>query len=222
MSERPLSVAGVLLAAGRGERFGSNKLLYDLDGRPLVTHALSSALASRLPKIYTVVDATDPSVERVIDSFVRGSEEPMASSDGALGGHVFRSVGRRIEIIRNPDPSRGMMSSVKLGLKAIATSYGAAMIVLADMPYVSAATINALARSFEATGRVVVPVCEGRLRHPRVVPRHLFWAFYDLDDDGRGQRIFETLGREVVRLEVDAADEFTDIDTRGDVPGHPE
>ncbi|MEJ2722578.1 MAG: NTP transferase domain-containing protein, partial [bacterium] len=141
MSERPSSVAAVLLAAGRGERFGSNKLLFDLDGRPLVTHALSAVLASCLTKIYIVVDGTDPSVERVVDSFAREHDGPVVSSRDADGGPGPQTAAKRIQMVRNPEPSRGMMSSVKLGLKAIDPSYQAAMVVLADMPYVSLATV---------------------------------------------------------------------------------
>jgi molybdenum cofactor cytidylyltransferase len=189
----------VLLAAGHGARFGANKLLHELDGRALVTHAVAACLASRLDTTCVVVDETDPSVEKAIAAFASRSKDPP------------------IEIVRNPDARRGMMSSVKLGLDAVPDACRAAMVVLADMPRITVEIIDALIASFERTPRATVPVCAGRMQHPRVIPREMFPVFQALDDDDRAQSIFESLDTQLVRVEVGTRADFVDVDTLDDL-----
>ena len=114
--------AGLVLAAGNATRFGSPKALATLDGRPMLEHVVSAAVDAGLePVIVVLGDAAD-----VIDPAID-----------------WRGVRR----VRNPDPRRGLSSSLRLGLHAIEVerpAVGAAVILLGDQPRTTPATIASL------------------------------------------------------------------------------
>lgn len=134
----------VVPAAGRSERFGSMKLLADVRGEPLLNHTLRSLIDAAVDAVTVVVS---PAV--ILDA-------------AGLLGHP------RVRVAVNPDPSRGMFSSIQVGLDA---SEGRIILVLpADMPFVSSPTVDAAVSECERTGNVVVPTYQGRHGHPLIVP----------------------------------------------------
>ena len=126
----------VVPAAGSSSRFGSAKLLADVDGEPLLNRTLRSLLDAGLAQVVVV-------------------RSPTAPLDGAdLARHP------NVTLVTNPDPARGMFSSIQTGLAAAA---GSPIVVLpADMPFVRSETVRAVAGECERTGRVVVATFRGR------------------------------------------------------------
>ncbi|KAA0109432.1 nucleotidyltransferase family protein [Methylobacterium sp. P1-11] len=135
----------ILLAAGLGSRFGPEpKLLAHLDGKPLVRHAAEAALGARPRPVVAVLGAHAEAVR------------------GALVG---------LDLIRvdNPDFRAGLATSLRAGLAALPASCSAAVIVLGDMPRVTAAHIDRLADAFALAAEApaaVVPVQECRRGNP--------------------------------------------------------
>lgn len=77
-------IAGLILAAGEGTRFGSEpKLLADLNGRPLLEHAVSAQC--RVPAIERVVVVLGAHAERVLERVDFMSAEPVVCPDWAEG-----------------------------------------------------------------------------------------------------------------------------------------
>ena len=87
-----MKIALVLTAAGSSKRFGSDKLAYPIDGKPMIMHAL---------ELY----------ERLSDRFV---SRVVVMKPGASDR---RNAAERMEytVAENPDPERGMASSVVIG-----------------------------------------------------------------------------------------------------------
>jgi molybdenum cofactor cytidylyltransferase len=139
----PSSLA-IIPAAGRSERFGGMKLLADIGGEPLLNRTLRSVL--------------EASVERVIVVIAPGVS---LSSVALLADH-------RVRLVTNPDPSRGMFSSIQAGLAA--DSGDPIVILPADMPFVRPATVAALLAQCLRADAPVVPAHAGRRGHPIVVP----------------------------------------------------
>jgi molybdenum cofactor cytidylyltransferase len=190
-------ITGVFLAAGQSTRFGSDKLLHELDGRPLVAHGLAAAINSRLDEIVVVV-----------------------GSDASLLENAIRDVpaGRdRIRIVRNDHAERGMMSSLKSGLRAVPKTSAGAMVILADMPFVTSELIDNLIERFEDTNGIVIPECDGVFCHPRVIPKRLFSEFFDLEDGGKGQAVIDRHSDDIVTLVADNKTSFIDIDDARDL-----
>lgn len=188
----PPRTGGVILAAGEARRFGSQKLLAPLDGRPLVQHVIDSANASCLEQIVIVAGAD-------ADDLVR---------------HL--TLGRTL-LVGNPDPARGLASSLQVGIGALDQSLHAALVLLGDIPGVSTALIDELvARGHQTRASAVVSVWRGRRTPPVVLHKSLWSAAFALHGDV-GMR--EVLGdrRDVVEFPItNALGSLDDVDTPAD------
>ncbi len=120
--------------------------------------------------------------------------------------------------LRNPDPSRGLSSSLQVGLDALTAGTDAALIVLGDQPLVSAAAIEALLEAGPEPDRpVVVPVYAGDGgRNPVLLGR----AAFDLVAGARGDRglgpVIEAHPELVREVAVEGVGANPDVDTRAD------
>jgi len=136
--------AAVVPAAGRGRRFGGPKLLAPVAGVPLIERTVRSLLEAGVARVAVVVAP---------DSAVR-----------AAGDRLPVLADPRVTIVVNPDPDRGMLSSIQAGLAAVD---GEPVLVLpGDMPFVRPATIVRVLDAARASGVVVSPRCDGRRGHP--------------------------------------------------------
>lgn len=143
-------IALVVLAAGASTRMGSPKALVTFEGRALLEHLLSPHLLDRLADAVVV-----------------------------LGHHCdrVRPVAERIgcRCVLNPDPDRGRMTSIQVGLVAIPPHIDAVFLQGVDCPLVRPATYEQLAAQLGGAD-VAIPRYEGRDGHPplfsaRLVPR---------------------------------------------------
>lgn len=191
MSSPATSVAAIILAAGESRRFGGPKLLAPLDGRPLVQHVIDAANASSCEPVVLVVGA--------------GADELLASV----------RLGRTL-VVRNAAYATGQASSLQAGLTA-ATSADAAVVLLADMPGVRAALIEALvARQRGSLAAAVASLWRGRRTPPTLLHRDLWPALHDLRGDVGAREVLA--GRaDVIDLDVDPTlGSLDDIDTPED------
>ncbi len=132
-----MKTAGILLAAGKSTRFGQeDKLLADLQGKPLVTHA-ADALRSIAPEI--------------LISVARSTQVLTLLSD-------MQPV--------SPDPSHCALStSLRAGIaKAQAMGADCALVVLGDMPFITPDVLNAVVRT--CTGTTPAAASDGAIRLP--------------------------------------------------------
>lgn len=190
-------IAGILLAAGQGKRFGTDKRLHPVAGQPLVCYALDAAANSRLASLYVVLGPGDNAVRETIDSLLRGK--------------------RRAHFIENSHPTLGMMSSLKAALQELPPECEGAIVVHADMPLVPSSLIDRLIDEFEEHDGIVVPESGGRWQHPRLIPRWVFEEFLSLGDDERGLGILETYSDRVTVVPMPDHRLFLDIDSPDDL-----
>ncbi|MCE4223473.1 nucleotidyltransferase family protein [Methylobacterium sp. C25] len=139
------TIAAVILAAGRGTRFGpAPKLLALLEGEPLVRHVAKAALASSARPVVVVLGAHATAVAAALD-------------------------GLDLHLVDNPDHAAGLSTSLRAGLAALPADTSAAIVLLGDMPRISAAHIDALAEAYrfaDPRPGAVVPVTCGRRGNP--------------------------------------------------------
>lgn len=144
-----MPAVAVVPAAGSGERFGGGKLLADVDGEPLLERTLRSLLDGGVPSLVVVLGD-------------EGSE---------LHREVRALADLRVGVAINPDPSRGMFSSIQTGLAGVV---GDPVLVLpADMPYVRPATVAELLREYERAPAIISPRFGGKRGHPVLLPGRL-------------------------------------------------
>jgi CTP:molybdopterin cytidylyltransferase MocA len=192
-----VKVAALLLAAGRGTRFGGDKLQAPLRGRPLVGHVAAT--------IDTAIRART----------IAGCLTVTAAGDSALRQLVMECGFAGVE---NPDPAAGVSSSLSLGLKSLAldAGIGAALIVLGDQPLLRLEVILALVDRWHETGTSVRPryaANPGQPGHPVLLDRSLWKLADGLSGDAGLRGILPTDQVEV----VDVEGRNPDVDTREDL-----
>lgn len=188
------SVAAILLAAGRGTRFGEEfKLLAQVGGKALVRHAAEAA--------------------------VRSSAGPVIVVTGHRADAVQAELkGLPVQIVHNPLFADGLSTSLKAGFAALPPETRAAIILLGDMPLVSATLINALVGAWHESGEptALVPTLNGRRGNPVVISRALQGAIEGLSGDvGAGPVLrgrpdvmeWPTVDKAVVQ-DIDTQEEF--------------
>lgn len=183
-------VGTILLAAGRGTRFGEQpKMLAEFGGRPLVRCAAEAALAARPRPVVAVLGAHADAVEAAL-------------------------VGLDLTRVRNEAYSEGLSSSLKAGLAALPPC-DAVIVMLGDMPLIGAALIDRLTDAFESggsTAAAVVPVHQGTRGNPVLLSLQVLAGELSLlrGDRGAGPLL---AGRTDI-VEIDAEPGITlDIDT---------
>lgn len=163
--ERAGPVAGILLAAGTSSRMGRNKLLLELDGEPLLRRSAARALAGGLSPLIVVL----------------GHQADRAR--GLLSGLACRAVVNR-------DYEEGITASLHAGLAAVPAEASALVVMLADMPYVSAEMIAELIARYRAgNAPLVISDYEGVNAPPMLYDRSLFAELAAMQGGGCGRKV---------------------------------
>ena len=185
-------VSAVVLAAGAASRFGGVKLLAELGGRPVLQHVLDAVEAQGLGEVVVVLGDDAEAIERAIE---------------------WRGERR----VRNPDPGRGLSSSLSVGLDAVSPTATAALIVLGDQPGLRADTVGALlAQQDDPTRPVVVPrYDDDAARNPVLIGRPAFGLVVEARGD-RGLGPVLAAHPEIV-VEVPVTGSNPDVDTPADL-----
>lgn len=192
-STRTPRIAALILAAGRASRMGGHgKLVEEIGGIPLVLRAVNAALASRAESV-TVVTGHD--AERI----ARAIERP------------------RVNIVHNPDHAQGMASSLKRGIGALPAEIDGVLVLLGDMPFISARHLDALIEAFAGSGRIVTPMHDGRRGNPVLWPRRFLEEFGSIEGDRGARALLEKYADEIEAVAFEDAAISTDIDTPEDL-----
>jgi molybdenum cofactor cytidylyltransferase len=154
-----MKIAGILLAAGAGTRFGGNKLEAGFRGEMLGMHA-ARALAG---------------VTEMRIAVCSPGSQRLRAGLAAL----------RYRIIDNPDPGAGMARSLALGLASLENVDGA-LVALADMPCIDANHLTRLIAAFDGVSAVASEA--GSLRSPPAVVPRTAWLGLIAQTGDRGAR----------------------------------
>ncbi|MBY5403720.1 NTP transferase domain-containing protein [Rhizobium leguminosarum] len=191
------SVAIVVLAAGKASRMGEggkHKLLAEFDGVPLVRRSALIALGADAGSVIVVTGHRRSEIEAALD-------------------------GLDLTFIDNPDYASGMASSLMAGVSSKrADGADGILVMLADMPGLSTAHLDALIFAFRNAGgeAVVRAVSRGKPGNPVILPRSLHHAVLRLEGDVGARDVIATSGLPVLDIDVgDAA--CLDVDTPDDI-----
>jgi molybdenum cofactor cytidylyltransferase len=196
-AERPTTaprapkVAALVLAAGRSTRMGGrNKLLSDLDGKPLLLHAVDAALASQASQVVVV-----------------------AGNDSEQTAGIL--TGRDVVFVENPDFATGLSSSLARGLRALPDDVDGAIVMLGDMPRITATTIDRLIAAFNPTeGRAIcAPTFSGKRGNPVLWGRRFFAEMEALSGDVGAKHLIGDYADLVAEVAMPDEAVLIDIDT---------
>jgi molybdenum cofactor cytidylyltransferase len=184
-------IAVLLLAAGRSTRMGGpNKLLAEIDGRPMVARVAQRLLASRARPIVAVLGARADEV------------------DAALGQLPVARM-------RNPEFAQGLSTSLKCGLAALPDDLDGALVCLGDMPLVAGRHIDRLIAAFNPLeGRaIVVPTRRGKRGNPVLWASRFFPEMAQVSGDVGARHLIGEHAELVAEVEMDDDAILVDIDT---------
>lgn len=180
-------IAGLLLAAGRSARFGGDKLLAPLHGRP-VLYWSAAALVTEVDALYLVVPA-----------------------DG--GARVEALEGVPAVVVHHEGRDAGMSSSIRAGLAALPSEAIAVVIALADQPLMAPDVVRRLCERWREGGATAVaPRYHDGRGHPVLFGRAAFGELAALEGDSGARALLDALGEAVALVPVDGAAPV-DVDT---------
>ncbi len=189
-----MRAVAVVTAAGSAERFGGRKLLTPIDGEPLLDHTIRALLEGGAAEVIVVV-GRDARAE--------------------LERDVNAMLDPRVRPVENPDPSRGMFSSIQEG---IAQAQGDAILVMpGDMPFVSADTVCAVIETYEQRPAIVSPRYRGKRGHPIALPPSLRDEIRAADPRTTLHDVIHRHTEMRVDVEVEDQGIVRDVDTAADL-----
>lgn len=197
MTGDELPIVGVVLAAGTSSRFGTtNKLLADLDGKPLVRHAARTLLDARLEQVVVVLGHEATAVRDALARF-------------------------DVRFADNPDYESGQSTSVRTGVQVtIETDAAAAIFLPGDMPFVDSATVERLLDAYrDGLGDALAPAYAGQRGNPVLFDRRYFDALSRVEGDVGGRSVLLE-SDDALLFNVDDPGVTTDIDTPSDLSRH--
>lgn len=185
-----MRIAALILAAGRSTRMGANKLLEVLHEKPLVRHVADAARASNVNEIIVVTGHEREKIEAAL-------------------------FDANILFVHNPDYAEGLSTSLNAGLSALPKDCDGAVILLGDMPLVTADIINALitAASHDTAKCAVVPVVKGEWGNPVLLMRKSFADVGALTGDAGARKYLISYRDSVLEVPVNDPSVLIDLDT---------
>lgn len=191
MPSRAVSIAVIIMASGFSSRMGTNKLLMDIEGRPMVSRVMDAvAQAAKSRREITrviVVTAFEPVAE-------------MARTHG-------------FQVVSNPEPEAGQSRSVVLGTAAAQPADGL-MYVPGDMPWLNPEVMNSLVDRFlRQPDRIIRPTYGGRPGAPVLFTRGLKDELLKITGDQGGRTVIYAHPDLMVSLPFEQARWGMDVDS---------
>ncbi|WP_283673279.1 nucleotidyltransferase family protein [Butyricicoccus sp. Marseille-Q5471] len=187
------------LAAGSSRRFGENKLLHEVGGKPLFRHgldALAEVAAARNDCTLTVVTRFDQ----------------IAQAAEACG----------VRCVFSPDSEKGLSYTIRAGVNALADEQPPfyLLFAVADQPFLSRQTVERLMAETCAAGTAVASVYyHERPGNPTLLHSRLIPELLALTDDEGGRKVIGRHMNDCTIVQAEAPAELADFDVPDDLHG---
>lgn len=148
------NIIALVLAAGQSSRMGTtNKLLLDIDGKPMIKRVVENIQASKVQDILVVTGHERRRIEKAL-------------------------AGMDVEFVQNDSFEKGLSTSLRSGLRMISPDWDGVLVCLGDMPNVNAKHIDRLIDAFnpEQGHAICVPTYQSKRGNP------VLWASRFFDD----------------------------------------
>ena len=183
-------IAAVMLAAGLARRMGRQKLLLQLQGKPVVRVSVEH-LVSHVEDVVVVTGPEDTAIRQALE-------------------------GLPVRFAVNPRPQDGQGTSIAAGVAALKPWTTAALIALGDQPRMPAAVVPALLDAFRRSGQAIVaPVYQGVHGTPVLFSSEVFGELRALTGDAGARAVVKVNPERVEAVAFDIAMP-PDVDTPED------
>jgi molybdenum cofactor cytidylyltransferase len=189
----------IVLAAGRGVRFGGDKLVAEMGGAVLVTAALRTALASPVRRVLVAV-GDNPRLVAALQAAAAGLD-----------------AADRMVIVPVPNAAEGMGVSLSTAAAALPADIDGVFVFLGDMPAIAPETPMSLAAALDGPDRIVVPVHDDRRGHPVLFGATWLSALAKLEGDEGARALLARAGSRLIAVEVGDPGVLFDVDRPEDL-----
>lgn len=193
------NLEAIVLAAGRGVRFGGDKLLAPLSGWPLVAGALRTAFLSPVRRVFVAIGA-DPAVRRAVETTA-----------------ARLKASERLVLVPVANAEEGMGASLRAAAAALPEDTAGVFVFLGDMPSIDPATPAALSLALESPHLIVAPSNLGRRGHPVLFGATWLPALRALSGDEGARALVESAGARLARIPVPDPGIHFDVDRPEDL-----
>ncbi len=161
-----------------------------------------------------------PLLRRAVDAAVGAGCDEIIVVCGADSEHYAPLLaGTPARIVHNPSYAEGLSSSIRVGIESLSEDVGAAVLLLADQPFIDAGVIRQLIDAYRKTGKPIVSCqYEGVYGVPTLFDRALFLELLVLEGDRGARAVIQTYPRHIAAVEI-TREVARDIDTPGDAEG---
>jgi molybdenum cofactor cytidylyltransferase len=198
MSEK--EICPIILAAGKSQRFGSDKLLhvlpYNGNNKPLILHSLMPWL-----------DVFDH-INVVVRSDNHALIQMLADSE----------LVSRLTLIKAINPEKGMSASLVSGIEANRTADGW-LIGLSDMPFIQSSVIIKSLEALNTGAEITLPTYNGKRGHPVGFSSVFCSQLLALSGDKGAKEIIASSPDNITFIDSPDDGICQDIDTRENLEG---
>ena len=181
-----LNISAIIIASGKSERFGSDKLMYKVNSKPIIYYVINNVIKAKFTERLIILRNTDL--------------KEYAENQG-------------LNTVWNQYYENGMSESIILGIKNISDSSDAAMIIPGDMPMMTSDNLNSLINHFiESRKEIVGFLLNGIPVSPVIFSRKYFNELLQLKGDHGGKPVIMKHMDDFTGIEV-SDNSHMDIDT---------
>lgn len=186
-------IVGLIPAAGASKRMGKDKRRLPLGDLTVLETTLARLKTGGLNKRIVVLEENSPCL--------------------ALNG----LNDEEIEIVFNPDPDRGMLSSIRCGLNALSDDVDAIALQPGDHPFVPSFAVQMLLNEFKKQNPLLMqPQYADRRGHPLFIHRKLFQEAIECNDQIGLRQLVRQRQSDLVLVPIDSEGAEEDLDTPED------
>jgi molybdenum cofactor cytidylyltransferase len=194
-AENSSRAGAIVLAAGRSTRMGEAKQLLRLGENTMLGQTLKNVRGTGIDEIVLVLGSSAEDIRQQL---------PISAIEG-------------VKVVVNQAYEQGMASSLREGLSALDPEINAALVVLADQPFVRSETLNRIIDHYRRTNaQIVIPVYKGFRGNPVLLDRSVFPEVMALDGDIGCRAIFGNHLEGIVKVEIEDVGILLDIDNKDD------
>jgi molybdenum cofactor cytidylyltransferase len=185
-------VHALVLAAGKSERMGCQKLLLPYGDKTMIENVVDNILYSGIDQVMIVLGSHHEEIEKTLEN-------------------------RPVKTCYNDHFQDGMHTSVICGFQNLPDAPGAVLVFLGDQPFIPAEVIHAVVNAWQLTGkRIVIPTFKGKQGHPALFDLRLRKEILNLDPNFGLRSVMMRFPDDIVHIETNFHLILKDIDTKND------
>lgn len=189
-----MNISATILAAGSSSRMGrDNKLLLPVHGQPIINHVCNAVMKSKIKNVVVVTGYQHSQIEEILPETIDN-------------------------VMYNEQWENGMASSISLGISSLPSTIDGNMVILGDMPLLTAEIIDMIFDKFlENKGqKIVYPIWRDVQCNPVIFPKKYFSEIRSLRGDQGCKVLIKKSLDSTIGVHVNSSEVSFDCDTMDD------